>query len=269
MEFTTSRRARIVRGAVCSVIALWLVLPLATIIPISFSDLPSFAFPPKRLSLANYRSLSDPVWIDALRHSLIVAILAALLSTVLGTLAAFGLVRSRSRAVGAVRVLVLAPQVVPIIIVGLGMYLVFLRWRLVGTVHGFVFAHTVLCLPLVVVPVTAAVETFDRTLERASASLGAGPVATFRQITFPILRPAILGASVLAFLGSFDEFVLSFFLQTPTFSTLPVALYRRMTDSIDPAVAAVATIQLTVVIAGVVVALVRQGRRERASRSTS
>jgi putative spermidine/putrescine transport system permease protein len=159
--------------------------------------------------------------------------------------------------------------VVPIVIVGLGMYLVFLRWRFVGTVYGFVFAHTVLSLPLVVVPVTAALETFDRNLERASASLGAGPFATFRQITFPILRPAVLGAAVLAFLGSFDEFVLSFFLQTPTFSTLPVALYRRMSDSIDPAVAAVATIQLALVIAGVVIVVIRQGRRERSNRMTS
>jgi putative spermidine/putrescine transport system permease protein len=258
------RRARHV---LCVLIAVWLIIPLFTIIPISFSGLKSFAFPPKQWTLDNYRNLSDPIWWDALKHSITIAIVVSLIATTLGTLASFGLVRSRSRWMGAVRLLILSPQVVPIVIVGLGIYLVFLRWRLVGTMSGFVIAHTVMALPLVVVPVTASLETFDRNLERAAASLGARPLAAFWQVTLPSIRPAVLTAALLSFLASFDEFVLAFFVQSPSYSTLPVVLYRRMSDTIDPSVAAVASIQLTLVVIGVAISLIRQRRIERADQA--
>jgi putative spermidine/putrescine transport system permease protein len=137
---------------------------------------------------------------------------------------------------------------------------VFLRWNMVGTLWGFIIAHTVLAVPFVVIPVSAALQTFDRSLERASASLGAGPMATFRQITLPIIRPTVLSGALLAFLSSFDEVVLALFMKSPSYYTLPVQLYRRMTDTIDPTVAAVATLELCLVIAGVVIALILQSR---------
>lgn len=248
-------------AALCTLISLWLILPLAVIVPISFSGEDSFAFPPQSWTLARYANLLTPQWTQALLNSIVVAASVAALCAVLGTLAAFAIVRSRSRAMVALRLLILAPQVVPIIIVGLGVYLVFLGWQLTGTVLGFVIAHTALSLPFVVIPVAASLQTFDRSLERASASLGAAPLATFCQVTFPIIRPAILSGTLLAFLGSFDELVLALFLQSPTFVTLPVLLYRRMTDTIDPTIAAVATLQLGFVIACVIVALVLERRR--------
>lgn len=162
---------------------------------------------------------------------------------------------------------ILAPQVVPIIVFGLGLYLVFLRWNITGTMLGFVIAHTVLAIPFVVIPVVAALETFDRSIERASASLGAGPFSTFVQITFPIIRPAVFSGAFLAFLSSFDELVLALFLKSPSFYTLPVLLYRRMTDTIDPTVAAVATLELVVVSICVIVALAIQSRRESSVRA--
>lgn len=248
-------------GAMCTLIGLWLILPLAVIVPISFSGEDSFAFPPNSWTFERYASLAAAQWTQALLNSLLVAVLVAALCAVLGTLAAFAIVRSRSRAMAALRLLILAPQVVPIIIVGLGVYLVFLGWQLTGTVLGFVIAHSALSLPFVVIPVAASLQTFDRSLERASASLGASPLATFAQVTFPIIRPAILSGTLLAFLGSFDELVLALFLQSPSFATLPVLLYRRMTDTIDPTIAAVATIQLGFVIACVIVALLLERRR--------
>ncbi|MFN7269016.1 MAG: ABC transporter permease [Cereibacter sp.] len=242
-------------------IALWLVLPLFIIVPISFSGEDSFSFPPRTWTLARYASLGDPAWTSAVLNSLAVAALVAVLSAVLGTLAAFAIARSRSGVMALVRALILSPQVVPIVVFGLGLYLVFLRWNMVGTLWGFVIAHTVLAVPFVVIPVSAALQTFDRSLERASASLGAGPMATFRQVTLPIIRPAVLSGAFLAFLSSFDEVVLALFLKSPSYYTLPVQLYRRMTDTIDPTVAAVATLELCLVIAGVVIALILQSRR--------
>lgn len=245
---------------VCVLIALWLVLPLFIIVPISFSGEDSFSFPPKTWTLARYASLADPTWTSALLNSLTIAALVALLSAVLGTLAAFAIARSQSGVMALVRALILSPQVVPIVVFGLGLYLVFLRWNMVGTLWGFVIAHTVLAVPFVVIPVSAALQTFDRSLERASASLGAGPMATFQQVTLPIIRPAVLSGAFLAFLSSFDEVVLALFMKSPSYYTLPVQLYRRMTDTIDPTVAAVATLELCLVIAGVVIALILQSR---------
>jgi putative spermidine/putrescine transport system permease protein len=254
---TTNSRILIV---VCVLIAIWLVLPLFIIVPISFSGENSFSFPPKTWTLARYASLANPVWISALVNSLTIAVVVAILSSVLGTLAAFGIVRSNSKLMALVRAMILSPQVVPIVVFGLGLYLVFLRWNLVGTFWGFVIAHTVLAVPFAVITVSAALQTLDRSLERASASLGAGPIATFRQITLPIIRPAVLSGAFLAFLSSFDEVVLALFIQSPSFYTLPVQLYRNMTDTIDPTVAAVATLQLSLVIAAVVIALILQSR---------
>lgn len=250
-----------------AIIALWLVLPLFIIVPISFSGEDSFSFPPKSWTLARYESLTDPIWTSAFLNSVLIAIVVAILSSVLGTMAAFGIVRSKSRLMSILRVLVLAPQVVPIIVFGLGLYMVFLRWNLVGTMSGFVIAHTVLALPFVVIPVTAAIQIFDESLERASASLGAPPHQTFLNVTLPIIRPAVLSGALLAFLSSFDEVVLALFIKSPSFLTLPVQLYRRMTDTIDPTVAAVATLELILVISGVIIALMLQSRHSKKSKA--
>jgi putative spermidine/putrescine transport system permease protein len=248
------------------VIGFWLVLPLFIIVPISFSGEDSFSFPPKTWTFARYASLGDPTWTSALLNSLLIAALVAVVSSILGTMAAFGIVRSKSRFMSLLRVLVLSPQVVPIIVFGLGLYLVFLRWNLVGTLSGFVIAHTVLALPFVVIPVSAALQMFDESLERASSSLGAPPHQTFFQVTLPIIRPAVMSGAFLAFLSSFDEVVLALFIKSPSFFTLPVQLYRRMTDTIDPTVAAVATLELCLVITGVVIALIVQSRLRKIER---
>lgn len=255
--------SRMILGSICVLISIWLILPLAMIIPISFSSEDSFRFPPQSWTLQRYANLADPMWMDALVNSLTIAVLVALISGVIGTLAAFAITRSRSRLMSLVRVLVLAPQIMPVIIVGLGMYLVFLRWHLNGTLLGFVLAHAALALPFFVIPVAGALETFDRSLERASSSLGAGPLQTFFQVTLPVIRPAVLSGLFLSFLASFDELVIALFLQSPSFLTLPVLLYRRTTDTIDPTIAAVATVQLLFVAGCVVVALVLQSRSAR------
>jgi putative spermidine/putrescine transport system permease protein len=265
IEDTGSKFSRRALVAIVTVICIWLTLPLLVIVPISFSGENSFAFPPRTWSTDRYTQLASPVWISAFVRSLIIAVFVAFFSAVLGTLVAVAISRSNSPFMAFVRALVLAPQIVPIVIVGLGVYLVFLKLELTGSYHGFVLAHTALAIPFVVIPVAAALQTFDRNLERASASLGAGAIATFFQITFPFIRPALLSGTFLAFLSSFDELILALFLQSPTFVTLPVLLYRRMTDTIDPTVAAVATLQLAFVTLGMLVVLFFERRREKRS----
>jgi putative spermidine/putrescine transport system permease protein len=257
----TTARSTLLRHALVVLIVLWLVIPLVVVVALGFTGQRSFLFPPKSWSLDWFRALSDPKWITAARHSVVIGACTAVLSAVLGTAASFALVRSKSRLMGSLRLLVLAPQIIPVVIVALGVYLLFLRWHLVGTYPGFIVAYTALALPFVVIPVSASLETFDRNLEKASASLGAGPFATFRQVTFPLIRPSIVGGAAIAFLSSFDEVVVGLYLSTAEVRTLPVEIYRSMTDQVDPSVAAIAAIEITVVVIGVAVALAVQRRR--------
>lgn len=259
----TTRRSTLVRNILSAAVALWLIVPLLVVVGLSFTGQQSFAFPPSSWSLDWYRSLSNPRLTQAFSNSLVIATGTAILATAIGTPASFAIVRSQSRWMQSVRALVLAPQVMPVLIVALGVYLLFLRWHLVGNYWGFIVVYAVLALPFVVIPVSATLETFDRALERASASLGAGPFATFRQVTFPIIRPAVLGGAVIAFLSAFDEAVVGLYLSTPDMSTLPVVIFRSMTDQTDPTVAAVAAVEITLVTIGVAVALIVQRRRAR------
>ena len=256
----TTRRSTIVRSILCVFIALWLVVPLVIVIGVSFTGERSFMFPPKSWSLDWYRALASAEWGAALRNSLIIATATAILATLLGTIASFAIVRSLARWIPSFRILILTPQIMPVVVVALGVYLVFLRWNLVGTYHGFILIYTAMALPFVVVPVTSALMVFDRTLERASASLGAGTLATFRQVTLPIIRPAVIGGAVLAFLTAFDEPVIGIYLSNAELRTLPVLLYRSMTDQINPSVAAIAAIEIIIVSIGVAVAVVMQRR---------
>lgn len=257
----TTRRSTIARAILCSLIGIWLVVPLFIVIGVSFTGERSFMFPPKTWGLDWYRGLLSGEWGAGIRNSLIIAAATAVLTTLLGTLASFAIARSAARWISGFRLLVLAPQIMPIIVVALGVYLVFLRWDWVGTYHGFILIYTAMALPFVVVPVTAALLVFDRTLERASASLGAGPFATFWHVTLPIIRPAIIGGAVLAFLSAFDEPVIGLYLSNAELRTLPVLLFRSMTDQINPSVAAIAAIEIMIVTIGVVIAMIVQRRR--------
>lgn len=248
------RPARLVLVAVCVLTGLWLVLPSLVTIPVSFSASRSFVMPQQGLSSQWYTNFfTDQRWLDALGNSLIVATLTAILSTALGTLAALAVDRSRFRGRGVVGGLLMTPAIVPVILLALGMYYVLLRWQLVGTITGLVLGHTVLGLPLVFRTVSASLAQADRRLEQAAASLGARPAAVLWQITLPMIRSGMIAGSVFAFLGSFDEVVISVFLSSPTTQTLPVLMFNAVTRELDPTIAAASSLILvftTVLILG-------------------
>ncbi|GAA4560607.1 ABC transporter permease [Pseudonocardia xishanensis] len=225
----------------------WLVVPTLIVIPLSFSGEDSFAFPPRTWGVQHYVTFfTEQSWLTALLVSLQLAVIVTVVATVLGTMAAFALARSTFRGKGAVDGLFLAPLIVPGIVVAVAMYAAFLGWGLIGTPTGFVVAHTVLALPFVTVNVTAALSGFDRTLERAAASLGASSWATFRTVTLPIIRPGVFAGALFAFVTSFDEVVVSMFIQSPNLQTLPVRMFTSVTNEVDPTIAAASTVVLVV-----------------------
>lgn len=235
-------------------IGILLAGPAAVVIPMSFSSSSTFSFPPQGWSTRWYRNFfGSPEWLAALGNSVQIGLLVALLSSVVGTAAAIALDRSRFRGRAAVRSLAMTPMIVPQILVAIAIYSAFLQWQLVGGLLGFVLAHCVLAIPFVVIAVSTSLESFDRTVEKASASLGAGPAKTFLKITFPILLPGIASGFVLAFVSSFDEAVVSLFLQSATYRTLPVQMYESISLQTDPTISAAAS--LIVVGTTVIVAL--------------
>lgn len=254
---------RIALKAFCTLIALLLVAPVLVVVPMAFTSSRTFQFPPPGFSSQWFRELfSDPAWTDSFVLSLKVAGVVVVLATSLGTLGAFALVRGRGRWTTIVSAFLTAPMIVPGVITAIGVYYVFLKWQLAGTFTGFVVAHTALAIPMVVLPVRASLQGFDRRLERAAASLGAGPVATFFHVTVPLLAPGILTGALFAFLVSWDEAIVSLFLASPFSRTLPVQLYQSVTSSLTPTIAAASTVIIAVSTTLLVVAGIIAVRRE-------
>lgn len=250
-------RVRIWQWAVVIAVGLWLVAPSLVVIPLSFTDQDSFQFPPKGWSLKYYENFfTAPAWRDALLNSLTIAAQVTLIATVLGIAAAVALVRGRFPGARAVRSAanagLMAPMIVPGIVAAVAIYAAFLKWQLVGTPTGFVLAHTALAVPFVVVSVSASLSGFNRDLELASANLGAGALTTFRLVTLPLILPGVLSGAVFAFVTSFDEVVVSFFINGPYLTTLPVKMYTSTANETDPTIAVASTVILTVTTALIV-----------------
>ncbi|MFD2251399.1 putative spermidine/putrescine transport system permease protein [Pseudochelatococcus lubricantis] len=235
---------RIVLGLVCMLVAVWLVAPTLVVIPMSFNENKSLAFPPVGFSWQWYENfLTNPEWSSSFFNSLKVASLVAVVATVLGTLAAFGLDRMRNVTTsGFLRMLLITPMVVPGVVLAIGIYAVYLDTRLVGTLTGFVLAHTILAIPFVLIAVSASLEVFDKRLETAAASCGAGRLTAFRTVTLPLILPGILSGLLFAFVTSFDEIIVALFISNPYLKTLPVQIFTSITRDADPTVAAVGTI---------------------------
>ena len=242
---------------------LFLVAPTLVVVPLSFTSARILSWPPIGFSTQWYEKMvNDPQWSTGFVNSAEVAIVTAIVSTVLGTVAALGLVRGRFPGKGLANALFLSPLIVPVIIVAIGMFAFYVRINkeaglpFTGTLHGLVLAHTALALPFVIVNVGAALRTMDRNLELAAMSLGATPLRTFTRMTMPIILPGMLAGGLFAFITSWDEVVVSIFLTTARFRTLPVEMWEQVRQVVDPTVAAVSTTLLAVTTTLLVLAFV-------------
>ncbi|SFT83997.1 putative spermidine/putrescine transport system permease protein [Mesorhizobium sp. YR577] len=234
---------RIILGLFCLLVAIWLIMPTLVVIPMSFNDKKSLAFPPSGFSWQWYANFfTNPEWSNSLLNSLKVAGIVAVVATFIGTLAALGLSRMKHSGAGILRAILITPMVVPGVVLAIGIYAVYLNYQLVGTTLGFVLAHTMLAIPFVIIAVSASLEVFDVRLETAAASLGANRFTAFRTITLPLIAPGILSGLLFAFVTSFDEIIVALFITSPYLKTLPVQIFTSITRDADPTVAAVGTI---------------------------
>ena len=222
---------------------LFLILPILVIIPLSFADSTFLSYPIPGYSLRWYQNLfASEEWVRAAKNSFIVAPAATVLATVLGTLAAVGLNKSEFPGKAMVMAVLISPMVVPVVVVGVGMYIFFAQIGLSETYAGLILAHAALGAPFVVTTVSATLQGFNQNLVRASLSLGASPLRTFFRITLPVIAPGLISGALFAFATSFDEVVITLFVAGASQSTLPRQMFAGIRENITPTIAALATI---------------------------
>ena len=235
--------ARLWLYLLCGLVMLFLVVPSLIVIPMSFSDSQYLTFPPRGWSLrwyANY--LGSPQWMQATWVSLKVGLLTMAVATPLGTLAAYGLQGSGLRLLQIVTLVLLTPIIVPVILIGIGVFYLYVRLGLLNTIPGIVIAHALLAHPLVLLVVTAGLKGYDMNQELAASSLGASRVRAFFTITLPQIRFSVITAALLAFLTSFDEVIVALFVSGGQNSTLTRNMFLALRDQIDPTIAAISTL---------------------------
>ncbi|MGY3591811.1 putative spermidine/putrescine transport system permease protein [Bradyrhizobium sp. USDA 4341] len=230
---------------IASLLGVLLLLPILVVVYLSFNSSALIELSAPGYSLNNYHAfVSDPDWVNATFTSVRVALLATFMAVVLGTGLAFGLARGRIPGRGAVVALVLSPIILPTIVVAVATYFVLVRVGLQGTEFGLALGEAVYSIPYVVVIIAANLRDMNPAYERASRSLGAGPVATFRTIIIPLVMPAFIVAAFFAFLHSFDDVVYVLFLGIGVINTLPMRMWQSITQGADPTISAVATLQV-------------------------
>ncbi|MEM5343445.1 ABC transporter permease [Paraburkholderia azotifigens] len=222
---------------------LYLILPVLAIVPLSFSSSTFLVYPIPGWSLRWYQNLiASDEWRMAAKNSFIVAPSATVLATVLGTLAAIGLTKANFKGKALLMAILISPMIVPVVVVGVGMYLFFAPLGLANTYIGLIMAHASLGVPFVVTTVAATLQGFNYNLVRASLSLGASPVKTFFSITLPVIAPGVISGALFAFATSFDEVVVTLFLAGADQTTLPRQMFTGIRENISPTIAALATI---------------------------
>ncbi|MDR6773729.1 ABC transporter permease [Azospirillum sp. BE72] len=246
-QTASQRIAWITTVVVGTLVLFFLMAPILAIVPLSFSSSTYLTYPLPGLSLRWYEDfLGSARWMNALKNSVIIGVASAMLSMVLGTLASLGLAQWKSKWKPLVLALVLSPMVVPVVITAVGVYFFFAPLGLTGNYLGLILVHTALATPFVVITVSATLQSFDMTLARAAASLGAPPLLTFRKVILPLILPGLASGALFAFATSFDEVVTVLFLAGPEQRTLPREMFSGIRENISPTITAVAVV-LTVI----------------------
>lgn len=242
----------------------FLLAPILAILPLSFNDGQYLTYPLRGLTLRWYEEFfTGERWALSIRNSLFIGVVAALLATVLGTMAALGLSRANFPGKRAIIATLLSPLIVPVIIYAVGLYFFFAPLGLTASYAGLILAHAVLGAPFVVVTVMASLSGFDWTLARAGASLGANPLIVAFRVIFPMILPGMISGALFAFSVSLEEVVVILFIAGPEQRTIPREMFSNLRENISPTIAAAAAVLVVVSIALLTTAELLRRRSER------
>jgi spermidine/putrescine transport system permease protein len=262
-----SRYAGALRWAlrlVFGVLLVFLYLPIVFMIVFSFDESSTPGLPITGFTLRWYEAmLENRVLLRAVGNSITVAVIVSILATIIGTMAAFVLVRGRVRFPNATRIAFTLPIMVPGVLIGVSLLIYFARALDLPLSLGTVIAgQLVVTVPFVVLIVASRLQSFDRFLEWAAADLGASPRQAIRHVVLPLIAPAILAGALISVTLSIDEFVITWF-TVGSQPTLPTYIYTRVKFGVTPEVNAVATVMLVVTLGTLGVAALALGRARR------
>ena len=237
-----------------AIILFLLIVPSLVVIPMSFSNSQYLEFPPRDWSFRWYENyffswkvengFND--WMAATRTSLLVAVLTIFVATPIGTLAAYGLINSTSRLRTILFPIMISPMMVPIILVAIGLFYFYVQFKMVNSVLGLVLGHSLVAMPLVLIIVMSALKNYDMNQEKVARSLGASRARAFIEITLPQIKFSVISASLISFLTSFDEIIISLFVAGGDNSTITRSMFLALRDQIDPTIAAISTVLILI-----------------------
>jgi putative spermidine/putrescine transport system permease protein len=241
--------------AAVAAVYVFLMLPIAIVVLASFNDGKYLRFPPDGFSLRWYISFfaSEP-FMESLRLSTVLAVVATLAATAIGTPAALYYVRHAKNWRETFRLYTLMPLLLPEILTAIA--LLFLYYQIgIGTktVLGLYLGHIVICVPFVFLQVTAALYNLPPAIEEAARSLGASPAIAFRRVTLPLIKPGVINGALFAFIISFDNVTISLLLKGVGTTTLPMQVFDYLRWAFDPTTAAASTVSIIVTLGLVLV----------------
>ncbi|MCL4187718.1 MAG: ABC transporter permease [Rhodobacteraceae bacterium] len=239
-------------AAFCVAGALFILSPLAIVILTSFSATAYNVFPPQEYSLRWYETLAaQGAFYGAALRSVVLATATMAIALLIGTLASYALVKYALRGRDLIKGMLLAPIVLPNIVLGVALFIFFVRIGTVNSYPSLLITHVLVVTPFVVAITGAAFANFDWSTEEAAMDLGAGPVETFLRVVLPQVRAGVVMAGVFAWIISFDQVETTLFLVRPGQSTLPIEMFLYLQKWQDPTIAALSSI--LILAAGVVV----------------
>jgi putative spermidine/putrescine transport system permease protein len=251
LNLSALRPGRLLLRATVLAVYVIMLCPIAFVLWLSFFKDAILYFPPSGYTLAWYlKAWDNNSFVNGFVFSLQVAAIASLIGVSLGVIAALGIIRYPFRGRSSINTLLLSPLLMPSIVAGIAIYLFYLRaenfldYDIVGTTTGLVMAHICLTIPWTVRLVSASLHGLDGSIEEAARNLGASPRVAFFRITLPIMRPAIVAATLFSFIVSFENLELSLSLVGPGKTTLPIAIMQYLEFNLDPTIAAVSSVQI-------------------------
>nr|WP_231875002.1 ABC transporter permease [Gluconobacter thailandicus] len=237
------RTVRMAWHLLIGLIYLFLLAPLIIVLIVSFDTRPYLSFPPASFSLISYaRVLHNSLFLQAGKTSLLIGGCSAGLSLIMGTSAAFALVRGHFPGRKSLQWFFLSPMLMPHIVLAVGLMMTLQPLGLLDTLAGLILAHISITLPYTTRIVSSGIAQLDRTLEEAARIHGASPWQSFCRVILPALRPHLITGFLIAFLFSFDEAVIALFIAGHRAVTLPLAIYQYIQFRTDPQVASLSVL---------------------------
>jgi putative spermidine/putrescine transport system permease protein len=253
---TVERLGSYAYRAILTAIYAFSILPVLIVFVMALGPSQTLEFPPSGITFkwyfkafAQFAEYGQP-----LVFSLRIAIIVAVLATVIGTLAAYALIRFRPRFASSIQGVFSAPLTIPQIVIGLALLIFFYQAGLQPGELALIIGHTVIGIPFVIIFVSVSLNEFDETLELSARDLGADRYQTFRYVTLPLIKAGVFAGAVFAFITSYNNVPISLFLIKPGQTTLPMRIFQNLEYGFTPDLAAIAVVQVLVVFA--VVALV-------------